>query len=71
VIDILGLDSLFAEMILGIGLALVLGNAYALWKHRRGERPADADGDIRMGRVMFLMTVGLVMAVWGGLSVGS
>ncbi len=67
--ELLGFDALFAEMILGIGLALVLGNGFAWWKNARGERPADAEGDFRRGRVIFLMTVGLVMAVWGAASV--
>jgi uncharacterized membrane protein YraQ (UPF0718 family) len=67
--ELLGLDAIFAEMILGIGLALVLGNAFALFKHRRGERPEGAEGELRMGRVMFLMSVGGVMAVWGAASV--
>ena len=63
--EILGFDTLFAEMVFAIGLALVLGNAFAWWKHRRGERPDDAAGEYRPGRVLFLMTVGAVMAVWG------
>lgn len=67
--EILGLDSLFAEMILALGLALVAGNGYALWKHRRGERPDRSEGDFRTGRVIFLMTVGVLMAVWGTASV--
>ena len=69
VVDILGLDSLFAEMILGIGLALVLGNGFAWWKHRRGERPDEAAGEFRSGRVAFLMVIGVIMAVWGTASV--
>jgi hypothetical protein len=71
VFDILGLDSLFAEMIFGIGLALVAGNLFALWKHQRGERPegADEDAPFRTGRVVFLTAVGVLMAIWGGVSV--
>lgn len=70
-LEILGLDSLFAEMILGIGVALVGGNLFALWKHRRGERPkgVEEDAPFRTGRVIFLAVVGTIMAVWGGLSV--
>lgn len=67
--ELLGFDSLFAEMILGIGLALVLGNGFAWWKHARGERPAEADGEFRRGRVAFLMVVGVVMTAWGAVSV--
>lgn len=68
-IDILGLDSLFAEMVFGIGLALVFGNLFALWKHRRGERPAGVEGEFRAGRVAFLLLVGVLMAAWGGASI--
>lgn len=63
--EILGFDTLFAEMILGLGLALLLGNLFAWWKHSRGERPADAEGEYRGGRVAFLGMVGVLMTVWG------
>ncbi|MFO7549128.1 MAG: hypothetical protein R6X29_09715 [Acidimicrobiia bacterium] len=68
--DILGLDSLFAQMVLAIGVALVLGNGFAWWKHRRGEAPEGADvATFRAGRVAFLMVVGGLMTVWGAVSV--
>jgi hypothetical protein len=63
--DILGLDTLVAEMVTGLGLALVVGNLLAWRKHRRGERPAGVEGDFRPGRVRFLIVVGLLMALWG------
>ncbi len=66
--DILGLDSILTELVLGIGLAILFGNGFAIYKHLRGERPDDATGDFRTGRVVFLMTIGFVMAVWGGIS---
>ena len=69
VTELLGLDALFAEMILGIGLALLLGNGFAWWKHSRGERPEGTDGAFRGGRVAFLMLVGLLMAAWGAVSI--
>lgn len=68
-IDILGLDTIFAEMVLGLGLALIIGNGLAWWKHRRGEKPNGVEGDFRPGRVWFLMAVGMLMAVWGTASV--
>lgn len=68
--EILGLDTLFAELILVLGLALLLGNGFAIWKHRRGEAPAGADvATFRSGRVAFLMGVGVLMTVWGAVSV--
>ena len=64
-IDILGLDSLLAQLILGLGAALFAGNAYALIMDRRGKRPKSAAGDLRTGRARFLAAVGLVIAAWG------
>lgn len=67
--DILGLDAIFAEMILGLGLALIIGNGLAWYKHARGARPTGVEGEFRRGRVTFLMTVGVLMALWGAASV--
>ena len=63
--DILGLDTLVAEMVTGLGLALVVGNGLAWRKHRRGEVPKGVTGEFRPGRVWFLLTVGLLMTAWG------
>ncbi|HEX7098874.1 MAG TPA: hypothetical protein VF377_06505 [Acidimicrobiia bacterium] len=66
--DLLGLDEILAELILGLGLALIAGNGYAWYRHRRGEKPAGVEGEFRTGRVVFLLVVGAVMAVWGAVS---
>jgi hypothetical protein len=71
VIEILGLDTLFAEMVTGLGLALLAGNLFAWWKHRRGDRPPGSDGVYRSGRVRFLLVVGALMTVWGVASMAS
>ncbi len=52
-IDILGIDTLFAEMVTGLGLALLVGNLLAWRKHRRGETPRGVQGEFRRGRVVF------------------
>ncbi len=65
--ELLG-DTLFAELTLGLGLALMVGNGYAWYKASRGERPEEIQGEFRKGRVVFLMGIGLIMAVWGALS---
>lgn len=69
VTDILGLDDLFAELVLGLGLAILVGNAFAYYKHRKGERPAGAEGEFRPGRVVFFLTVGVLITTWGAVSV--
>lgn len=66
--DLLGLDEILAELILGLGLALIAGNCYAWYRHRRGEKPAGVEGEFRTGRVVFLLVVGATMAVWGAVS---
>jgi hypothetical protein len=66
--DIFGLESLFAELVLAIGAALLVGNALALWHHRRGRSPARAEGPFRSGRVAFLLVVGGLMTIWGTVS---
>lgn len=63
--ELLGLDSFVAQMILGIGAALVLGNGFAFYKNRYGERPQGAVGEFRRGRALFLILVGVVIAAWG------
>ncbi len=68
-VDILGVDSLFAELTLGLGLALLVGNVLALVRYRRGERPQGVEGPFRAGRVAFLLLVGVVMTAWGGASI--
>lgn len=67
--EILGLDDIFAEMVLGLGLAILIGNGLALYKSRRGERPKGVDGEFRPGRVYFLLVVGVLMTLWGAASV--
>ncbi len=67
--DILGLDSLFPEMVLAIGLAMILGNGFAIYKNRKGERPEGAEGEFRPGRAWFLGAIGMILAVWGAASV--
>lgn len=63
--DILGIDTLFAELVTGLGLALLVGNLLAWRKNRKGERPPGVEGDFRRGRVLFLLVIGLLMTVWG------
>jgi hypothetical protein len=64
--DIFDLDTLFAQMVLALGAALVLGNGYAIVMDRRGARPKGRDGEsLRSGRAWFLVGVGALMTWWG------
>ncbi len=65
--ELLG-DTLFAELTLGLGLALMVGNGYAWYKASRGERPDEIEGEFRRGRVVFLILIGMIMSIWGALS---
>ena len=64
--DLFDFENLLPEMILALGLALVIGNGFAWWKHRRGETPKDVpDAVFKPGRVAFLMVVGAILTTWG------
>lgn len=64
--ELLGIDNLLPELIIGMGLALLIGNGLAWWKNRRGETPGGVEeAQFRPGRVRFLMVVGVLMTTWG------
>ena len=63
--DILGLDTLLAQIVLALGGALVAGNGYALWMDRSGRKPKGEEGDLHRSRAWWLLAVGMVMAWWG------
>ena len=61
--------NLLPELVVGLGLALLIGNGIAWWKHRQGKVPEGVeDAQFRPGRVRFLLIVGLIMTVWGAVS---
>jgi len=67
--DIFDFDNLLPELILALGLALLIGNGLAWWKHRRGEAPEGVDdAQYRPGRVRFLSIVGLLLTTWGAVT---
>jgi hypothetical protein len=67
--DLFDFDNLLPELVVALGLALLVGNTYAWWKYRRGEAPAGVDeARFRPGRVIFLVLVGLLLTIWGGVT---
>jgi len=66
--DILDLNSLFAQLVLALGAALVRGNWYAIVMARRGVKPKNIEGEFRPGRAWFLLAVGIVIGLWGAAS---
>jgi hypothetical protein len=66
--DFLDLSLLIKQIALALGLAMVIGNGYAIIQHRRGKSPKGEFGDFRAGRAYWLLGVGLLIAVWGGVS---
>ena len=65
--DLFDIENLLPELVVGLGLALIVGNGLAWWKHRRGVTPVEG-GEYRAGRVVFLVLVGVLMTVWGTVS---
>ena len=67
--DLFDFENLLPELILALGLALLIGNGLAWWKNRRGKAPPDVEGaTYRPGRVRFLLVVGVVLVVWGAVT---
>jgi hypothetical protein len=65
VVDLLGLDTLLAQLILAVGAAMVAGNAFAIIQHRRGKTPQGAAGSFRAPRAWWLLGVGILISLWG------
>lgn len=67
--DFLDYQNLIPELVLALGLALMIGNGLAWWKHRQGEAPKGVDeAQFRPGRVVFLSVVGSLLTIWGAVT---
>ena len=64
-VDLLGLDTLLAQMILAVGAAMVLGNGYAIIQNHRGRAQKKAKGGFRAARAWWLLAVGALITAWG------
>ncbi len=70
-VDVLGLNTLLAQLILAVGAAMVIGNGFAIYQHAKGRTPEKAGGEFRASRAWWLLTVGVLIAAWGGASLAS
>jgi hypothetical protein len=67
--EILDLTILIKQVALALGLAMVLGNAYAIIQHHRGKSPKGEKGEFRAARAYWLLAVGVLIATWGAVSI--
>lgn len=72
-LDFIGVDTLLAELTVALGLAVIIGNALAFRKARKGERPEGVEeaAEFRPGRAFFLIVAGVVITIWGVASIVS
>lgn len=69
VVDIFDFENLLPELVVALGLALIVGNGLAWWKHRQGAAPEGVENArFRPGRVIFLVSVGVLLTTWGTLT---
>ena len=67
--EFLDLSILIKQIALALGLAMVIGNVYAIIQHRRGITPKGETGEFRPGRAYWLLAVGSLIAIWGAVSI--
>jgi hypothetical protein len=68
VVDVLGLSTLLAQLILAVGAAMTIGNGFAIYQHSRGRTPDHVEGAFRAARAWWLLSAGVVIAAWGGVT---
>ncbi len=66
--EILDLSLLIKQIALAFGLAMALGNGFAIIQHKRGTSPKGEAGEFRAGRAWWLLTVGALISIWGAAS---
>jgi len=66
--EFLDLNLLIKQIALAFGAAMVVGNLFAIVQHKRGKTPKGETGDFRAGRAYWLLGVGILIAIWGAVS---
>ncbi|HEX6946032.1 MAG TPA: hypothetical protein VF246_01605 [Acidimicrobiia bacterium] len=67
--DLFDMNQLLPQLLLAIGLAMIVGNALAWFKYRRGETPKGMQGaQFRPGRTVWMLVVGAILSLWAGIS---
>ncbi len=66
--QLVDLDLLMKQIALAFGAAMVIGNLFAIIQHKRGKAPKGESGEFRAGRAYWLLGVGLLIGIWGGVS---
>jgi hypothetical protein len=66
--EVLDLDRLLVLMVLAIGIAMLVGNGFAVWQDHKGKKPKGEKGEFRPSRAYWLIAVGLIMTTWGLIS---
>jgi hypothetical protein len=66
--QLVDLDLLMKQIAFAFGAAMVIGNLFAIVQHRRGKAPKGESGEFRAGRAYWLLSVGLLIGIWGGVS---
>ncbi len=67
--DIFDVNLLLPQMLLAVGLAMIVGNGIAWFKHRRGQAPKGVgDAQFRPGRAVWMLVVGVILSVWAGIT---
>lgn len=67
--DLFDIDQLLPQMLLAVGLAMIVGNALAWFKYRRGQTPKGVgEAQFRPGRAVWMLVVGTILSLWAGIS---
>jgi len=67
-VDLFDIETLFPQLVAALGFALIAGNGLALVQHYRGKLVVEGDGQIRKGRAWFLIGVGVILTIWGAVT---